>query len=135
MDNDMATKRARKPAKAVDKKEKDITVLELPPLPDEVWTPLGMVPVILVAGLAGEDGKALCGQFDWGPRVIRIADNLSPITAWQTLAHEWLHVVFYDAGLHIGNKTEERVCDAYGSVVMAWILAGGKFPFILEDSK
>lgn len=103
--------------------------VELPALPKEVWTPLGMVPVIIVDGLADADGKPLCGQFDWGPRVIRISNNLSPITAWQTLAHEHLHVLFYDAGVHLGKKIEERVCDSYGSFIVAFILGGGKYPF------
>lgn len=103
--------------------------VELPPLPQFVWSTLGLVEIVMVEGLAGEDGKALCGQFDWGPRVIRIAKNLSPITAWQTLAHEHLHVVFYDAGIHLPDKVEERVCDSYGSFMTAFILGGGKFPF------
>lgn len=113
------------------KKKKEILSeeIELPPLPKMLWTPLGMVPVIMVDGLADADGKALCGQFDWGPRVIRISSNLSPITAWQTLAHEHLHVLFYDAGVHLGKKIEERVCDSFGSFITAFILGGGKYPF------
>lgn len=105
-------------------------VVELPPIPRFVWSPLGLVEVIEIEGLAdSKTGEPLCGQWENGGRVIRLRQGLQAVAAWQTLWHELAHVVLHDAGTPLTEKQEESVCNAFGSFGASFILAGGRFPF------
>lgn len=111
-------------------KKKVADGVELPPLPKFVWSPLGLVEVIEIEGLAdSKTGEALCGQWENGSRVIRLRQGLQAVAAWQTLWHEWAHVVLHDAGTSLTEKQEESVCNAFGSFGASFVLASGTFPF------
>ena len=111
-------------------RRKKVTEVGLPPLPKEVWTPLGMVEVLEVEGLADSStAETLCGQWDNGARQIRIRQGLQPVAAWQTLAHELMHAILHDAGASLPDRQLEAVCDAFGSFMAAFVLAGAPFPF------
>lgn len=97
---------------------------ELPPLPSSVHSVLGPVPVEIVTDLKDSAGHECLGL--WLPelRVIKICDGVHPYTAWVTLIHEHTHCSLWDAGVQIGGKLEESVCDAIGTARIAEMLAG-----------
>ena len=74
------------------------------------------MPVVLVDKLrCKKDGKKyhLFGRYRAIPRVIEISRQASPVMQWQTLFHEWTHVVLGDAGLHnlFTEDQQEIICD------------------------
>ena len=99
----------------------------LPPLPDAVATQLGPVPVVVVPKLAvKKDGKkyALFGRYRAISRVIEISAKSAPIMQWQTLFHEWVHVVLGDAGLHntFTEEQQETIADVIATARAAELL-------------
>ena len=101
----------------------------LPDIPSELWTPLGLIPITKVEGLAGDNGDKACGMWLNGLREVKIAQHMHPIADWQTVGHELAHVILHDAGAQLDEKQEEAVCDAFGSYIAAFVLNGGTFPF------
>lgn len=97
-----------------------------PRLPSSIWSPLGPVPVHLVERirpLSEEAPKDIddFGNFDPKRRVIEVLDSLTPWQKWQTLRHEWCHMVLFDAGLHnlYNDERQEVLCDVIGTALAA----------------
>ena len=100
----------------------------LPPLPGSIPTQLGPVRVIIVKKLHYKrDGKKhqLFGRYRPIPRVIEISARATPVMQWQTLHHEWVHVVLGDAGLHnvFPEEQQEVICDLIATARVAEMLA------------
>lgn len=68
--------------------------------------------------------RKLLGEACMRERKIRIQPSMHPLTAWQTLFHEMIHVVLFDAGVKLAHDKEEAVCDAMGTF-LAEALRGG----------
>jgi Zn-dependent peptidase ImmA (M78 family) len=94
-----------------------------PALPGSVWSALGPVAVVVVKDLKADDGKPLLGQWDPATRVIQIREGMNPVTALQVCAHEWIHAVLGDAGVHLLDEQEESVADALSTAITADILS------------
>lgn len=92
--------------------------VKLPKLPAFVPSQLGPVPVTLVDRIEPEKGEEyIFGRYSTSRRVIEISRESSHVMQWQTLFHEWAHVVMIDAGLHHGmtEALQEQMCDAFGT--------------------
>lgn len=85
---------------------------KLPRIPKTASSLLGPVKVEIVEGLKNKKDEELLGQWRCEQRDIRLTKGLSPIVAWQTFWHEWVHSVFFDAGVQLSEKKAEAVCDA-----------------------
>lgn len=90
----------------------------LPPVPSQVFSHLGPVPVTV------EPLEGVHGITRFTSRTIGIHEGQNPAQAWQTLWHEAMHVVFFDAGVKLPLKVEENLCDAIGTYLTAAMLAG-----------
>lgn len=92
-----------------------------PPIPSEVFSVLGPIPVEQ-KDLLNDPVDPCLGKFRIGERLIFLDSSLSPASAWQTLWHEVVHVALCDAGiadkLHKAGL-EENVCDALGTYLAA----------------
>ncbi len=98
----------------------------LPELPPYVDTVLGPVPVILVERFEGaKKNERLFGRYVPIQRIIEINAAAPRNVQWQTLWHEWIHVVFWDAGLHNAFSQEQQECvaDVIGTARVAELLA------------
>jgi hypothetical protein len=97
----------------------------LPPLPKTIPSQLGPVRVKLVKRV-GKKGK-LMGRYSMEKRVIEVCSRASRRMQWQTLYHEWMHMVLMDVGLHnvLGLEQQEVLCDTVGTARVAEMLAGG----------
>lgn len=91
---------------------------KLPPLPSFVFTTLGEVPVSEVDIIPSDDGKPThdLGMADYHKRVILIRKDLAPAAKWHTLFHEQCHFLVFDAGLKLGERQEEHLCDGYATL-------------------
>jgi hypothetical protein len=93
----------------------------LPPIPATVWSPLGPIPVHLVASLTDESGERLRGRWRPDPRVIEVEAGVGLVLQWQTLHHEWVHSVLDDHGIDLG-VIEEIVVDTLATSLLAsWL--------------
>jgi hypothetical protein len=99
--------------------------VELPRFPSEIWTPLGMLPV-----LDKRLDDAL-GDWDNARRIVRLDTEISPVSGWQTIGHELMHSILDDSGVSelLRPKQEEAICRAFGSYYAAYVLSGGSAPF------
>lgn len=93
-----------------------------PKLPSQLWSPLGPVRVQLVDRIKplakdAPDDVNDFGQYDPNTRTISICKSLHPWAQWQTLHHEWVHMVFFDAGYHNAFEPNqiEGICDLIGT--------------------
>ena len=48
---------------------------------------------------------------------------MHPKATLATLAHEWIHVVLWDAGVSLSKRDEESVCDALSVGVIADLMS------------
>jgi hypothetical protein len=110
------TTAARKPARG-----------RLPPLPAAIPSPLGPVPVVLCPKIKrGKDKRFVFGKYNTAGREIHISQKASHVMQWQTLFHEWAHMVLHDAGLNnlLTSDQEEVFCEALGTArtheLMEW---------------
>lgn len=79
---------------------------------------LGPIPVReSTEGLQESD----LGAFDYHERRITIRPGLNEQQRQQTLMHEWVHSVLWDAGLHnaLKPKVEEQICDIIATALVA----------------
>jgi hypothetical protein len=86
-------------------------------LPASLPSALGPVPVVVVPDLKDEKSEPVFGMFHRKDRRIEINADLSLASMWQTLYHEWAHLVLSDSGHHftLTEKAEESLCDALGT--------------------
>lgn len=96
----MATKKRAKP---------------FPALPSTVPSQLGPVPVTVVTDLKAKDGEDCLGIFDYHARTIAIRAGLPRNVQWQTLHHEIVHMILWDAGVRLVEAMEETIADVVGS--------------------
>lgn len=89
-----------------------------PKIPDTIWSSAGQIPVRKVKELKAEDGSPLMGLYDALNRVILLRAGMAPAAQWQTLRHEQVHAVLFDAGVVLTEEHEERICDV---IAAAWV--------------
>jgi hypothetical protein len=85
-------------------------------LPRVIHSALGPVPVEVVPKLK-VNGEEAFGHFSSWNRLIRVNPGPDPIMRHQTLYHEWMHMVLFDAGLQnlFTKEQQEMLCDAVGT--------------------
>lgn len=96
--------------------------VKLDPIPRLIPSQLGPVPVFLKKKIKrGKDGRFVFGKYNTATREIHISRQLSHLMQWQTLFHEWAHMVMCDAGLHnlLTSDQQEVICDAFGTARIA----------------
>jgi hypothetical protein len=86
----------------------------LPPLPDSVPSQIGWLRVTVIPDLTC-DGVEVYGCFEPQAYVIKIRAGMHPAVAWQTLEHERMHVVFFNANLHFPPGLEDHIADVIAS--------------------
>lgn len=97
---------------------------KLPPLPKEVHSTLGSIPVERHATLATEgQPEENMGDVNFLTRIIRISTKLAPVAAWHTLEHERTHLALWDAGVVLPHETEELICDVIATARVAEMVA------------
>lgn len=66
--------------------------------------------------VAAKNMKGNAGTYDPKTRIIKINASLSPKVQWQTLYHEWMHMVLFDSGCYqnLSAKAQELLCDSVG---------------------
>ena len=87
-------------------------------LPKTLWSALGPLKVLFTA----EGLDADFGEFDYSTRVIKVKPDLQEAQKRHTLAHEWLHSVFWDAGIPknvLTHEQEEQLCDVIATALVA----------------
>ena len=95
--------------------------VRLPKLPAFVPSQFGPVPVTLHEKLRTKGKKKrrrpIFGKYNFFQREIHISREATPIMQWQTLFHEWAHMVMIDAGVHntLSNETQELLCDTFAT--------------------
>lgn len=97
---------------------------QLQPIPDEVFSILGPLLVKRVPNVltnAGKESSDL-GSFDYHLREITLLDTMHHTQAWHTLMHERVHSCLFDAGIVLSDRTEEQVCDAIATLLVAEML-------------
>lgn len=95
---------------------------EWPPIPRQVSTPLGPIPVVIVDSLRDDQGRLLDGGYHTSRRTIYIRRGIESRTRqWQVLRHEECHVALDDSGLAnlIPTQTIQALCDAFASARVA----------------
>lgn len=98
--------------------------MTLPPLPAELFSTYGPIPVQLVEELSDpQTGEPLFGWWDSFARVIRVRAGLHPAAGWSTLYHEQAHAWIADVGVKLSTNQEECVCNAIASARLAELLA------------
>lgn len=67
----------------------------------------------------GLDGDL--GEFDMETRGIKVKPTLEDSQKRHTVAHEWVHSIFWDSGLHnaLSRELEEQLCDAIATALVA----------------
>lgn len=100
-----------------------VTVM-LPEIPSVVYSLIGSVPIELVPDLKDESGDDCLGVWSYGERKIKLRPGQPPVTLWQTLIHEKVHMWLSDSGVggFLSEKQEEAICDALSSAIVAELL-------------
>lgn len=99
---------------------------KLPLLAKTVPSILGAVPVKRERNLRSEDGEHAClGTWRSVPREVCIDADASPVCAWQTYWHEWVHIILWDAGVHLAKEVEEQVADTLATARVREMLDNG----------
>ena len=103
----------------------------VPPLPKYLWSPLGDVRVRQVKRLRPLSREVPSdvddfGQYDPKHRAITVLRSLEPWVKWQTLWHEWVHMVLFDAGSHnhLSPEQVEVLCDVIGTALVGQMRSG-----------
>lgn len=92
----------------------------LPPLPDEIQTPMGPLAVKVVDAAklpSGTEGSGGC--YDSRSFTIYVAADLAPVVQWQVYWHERVHMVCDLYGLQLSKAQEEAVCTALATSMVA----------------
>lgn len=99
--------------------------MTLPEIPISVHSPIGPVPVEEVPDLKDETGDDCLGIWNYGERKIKLRPGQPPVTMWQTLIHEKVHMWLSDSGVSgfLTEKQEEAICDALSTALLAEMLA------------
>ena len=93
-------------------------------LPGSVWSALGPVRVAIVKKLrTKKKKKKLMGLWNPIERTIYIRADMNPRAMLATIAHEWVHVILWDAGVSLTEKQEESVADALSTGIIADLMS------------
>lgn len=95
---------------------------QLPPLPRFVHTPIGELPVLLVA--PSVLGKRGAGHYSPREFVLRIANDMSRRPQWHVFWHEHGHLLVDLSGIQLGKDAEEAFCAAYATIRLNEMLYG-----------
>lgn len=91
------------------------------PVPVEIWSQLGPVPVHLTTPVYVEDGnersQRLMGKYEANHRRIVVDSDMSHLAQLQCAYHEAVHCWLLDAGLRLG-KFEEPVVDVIATALV-----------------
>lgn len=89
---------------------------ELPPIPTQVMSQLGPVPVVIVDSLTNGEGRQMMGGFHTIRRTIYLRRDLlqNPRVAHVVLQHEICHVWSIDSGVAalLSMEAQQAICDA-----------------------
>lgn len=103
---------------------------ELPPIPTQVISQLGPVPVLFVDSLTNSEGVSMSGGFHTLRRIVFLRNDLkkNPTVAWLVLEHEKCHVWSLDSGAAslVAPETMQVVCDAAAAYRVAEMLQSRK---------
>lgn len=100
------------------RKRPNATDVRLPPLPSRIPSPLGPIRVVLAKKIKkGKDGRFVFGKYNTATREIQVSLKSSAVMQWQTLFHEWAHMVIRDAGLQhlLRGDAEETFCETFAT--------------------
>jgi Zn-dependent peptidase ImmA (M78 family) len=92
------------------------------PIPCSVWSALGPVPVVMVKNLRTKKRK-LMGLWQPLNRTIYVRAGMDPTATLATIAHEWVHVVLWDAGVALSKAEEEAVADAISTGIIGDLIS------------
>lgn len=95
----------------------------LPPLPDEIYHPLGPIPVRIVDNLKDDDGKDIFGYWDPYAREIQLRGGMHATAGWLTLEHETAHAYLSEIGIALSTDQEEAIVNAIAAIRVAQMLA------------
>lgn len=103
---------------------------DLPPIPTQVISMMGPVPVLWVDSLVNGEGKPMSGGFHTIRRTIFLKNDLkkNATVAWLVLIHEQCHVWSLDSGVAdlIAPETMQALCDANAAYRVAEMLQSRK---------
>lgn len=104
----------------------------LPPIPTEVISQLGPVPVLWVDSLTNGEGRSMSGGFHTLRRTIFLKRDLqkNPTVAWVVLVHEQCHVWSIDSGVaaQVPPDVMQAICDAQAAYRVAEMLQSSRKP-------
>lgn len=94
-------------------------------LPSHVYSQLGPVPVVAVAGLLLKDDPVF-GHWDPVKRQVEVDPSACDAARVATLYHEVVHLALGDAGAAdaFNQDQQEVICNAVGTYLAAATLAG-----------
>jgi hypothetical protein len=97
--------------------------LTLPPIPSRAYSILDPWQVKVTAIPTTEHAAGMC---TYTARQISVDSEYTLMGQWQIFAHELFHMIMYEAGIDTGveEKTQELVCDAFGTWFAGAIKAG-----------
>lgn len=101
----------------------------LPPLPTQVPSQLGPIPIVIVDSLADEQGRPLMGGYHTMRRTIYLRREItSRRMQWYVLSHERCHIVFSDGGLDnlVPPQVVQAICDAFAANRVADMVASSR---------
>lgn len=105
---------------------------ELPPIPSQVVSQLGPVPVVVVDSLQNGNGQSALGGFHTIRRTIYIRRDVleNPRLAWLVLLHEQVHVFLFDSGIAnlIPPDVAQAIADASAAYRVQEMLAARRSP-------
>lgn len=93
--------------------KRDVT---MPPLPAFLHSQAGPVPVDVRRNVK-YDGTVVFGRFSSWERKVYVNETPHEFMQHQTLYHEWMHMVLFDAGLNniFTKDQQELLCDIVGT--------------------
>lgn len=109
------------------KQRRAVVQVKPPRIPKSLRSQLGPVAVEIVHKLKVND-ELVFGHFSGWNRLIRINDGPDPVMRLQSLYHEWMHMVLFDAGLHnvFTKDQQEMLCDVVGTARAVEVLGASR---------
>ena len=101
----------------------------LPPLPSQVPSQLGPIPIVWVDSLTDEHGRPLAGGYHSMRRTIYLRRSITSRRMQHYVAHhERCHAVLLDGGLDniIPSAMVQAICDAFAQDRVAEMLLANK---------
>jgi hypothetical protein len=114
-------------AKAKSNPVRRAPAVRAPRLPKSLHSQLGPVTVEVVHKLKVNDEQVF-GHFSGWNRLIRVNAAPDALMRIQSLYHEWMHMVLFDAGLHnaFTKEQQEMLCDVVGTARAVEVMGQSK---------